>query len=107
MTAIPKAIAMANPKHVVACMATVAGVISSKFAIDSACDDIEEFEMDEPLRHKDHAYYKPLTENYKEEAKRCLQNFNDCQKTPAECASEYTECLEAIRGLENITDTDF
>ena len=32
MTAIPKALAMANPKHVVACVATAAGVISSKFA---------------------------------------------------------------------------
>ena len=35
MIAIPKALAMANPKHVVACVATVAGVISSKFAIDT------------------------------------------------------------------------
>ena len=35
MTAIPKALAMANPKHVFACVATVAGVISSKFAIDA------------------------------------------------------------------------
>ena len=34
MTAIPKALAMANPKYVVACVATVAGLISSKFAID-------------------------------------------------------------------------
>ena len=35
MNAIPKAMAMANPKHVVACVATVAGVITSKFAIDA------------------------------------------------------------------------
>ena len=36
MTAIPKALAIANPSHVAACVATVAGVITSKFAIDAA-----------------------------------------------------------------------
>ena len=39
MTAIPKALAMANPKHVVACVATVAGAIASKFAIDTVCNE--------------------------------------------------------------------
>ena len=34
MTAITKVLAMANPTHVATCVATVAGVISSKFAID-------------------------------------------------------------------------
>ena len=38
-TTIPKALAMANPKHVVACAATVAGLISSKFAIDAVYDE--------------------------------------------------------------------
>ena len=36
MTAIPKALAMANPKQVVACAAAAAaGIITSKFGIDS------------------------------------------------------------------------
>ena len=39
MTAFPKALAMANPKHVVACVSTVAGVIASKFAIDAVFDE--------------------------------------------------------------------
>ena len=39
MTAIPKALAMANPKHVVACVSTVAGAISSKFANDTVFNE--------------------------------------------------------------------
>ena len=46
MTAIPKALAMANPKHVVAFVATAAGVISSKFAIDKVYDEIDNTDMD-------------------------------------------------------------
>ena len=38
MTAIPKAIAIANPTHIAACVATVAGVISSKLAIDAVAN---------------------------------------------------------------------
>ena len=41
MTAIPKALAMANPKHVVAFVASAAGVISSKFAIDAVNNEID------------------------------------------------------------------
>ena len=40
MIAIPKALTMANPKHVAACVATAAGVISSKFAIDAVSNEI-------------------------------------------------------------------
>ena len=39
MNAIPKALAMANPKLVIASVATVAGVISSKLAIDAVYDE--------------------------------------------------------------------
>ena len=46
MNAIPKALAIANPKHVVACVATVAGAITSKFAIDAVYDEIDD-ELDE------------------------------------------------------------
>ena len=42
MYAIPKALSMANPKHVVACAATVAGVITSKFAVDAVYDEIDD-----------------------------------------------------------------
>ena len=42
MTAIPKAIAMANPQHIAACVATVAGVITSKFAMDAVVDNIDD-----------------------------------------------------------------
>ena len=42
MTAIPKALAMANPTHIAACVATVAGVISSKFAIDAVANTTED-----------------------------------------------------------------
>ena len=45
MTAIPKALAMANPKHIVACAATVAGVISSKFAFDAVGNKIDDTDM--------------------------------------------------------------
>ena len=46
MTAIPKAFAMANPKHVAACVTTVAGVISSKFAVDIAAKKISEHDTE-------------------------------------------------------------
>ena len=35
MTAILKALDMANPKHFVACVATVADIIKNNFAIDA------------------------------------------------------------------------
>ena len=47
MNAIPKALAIANPKHVVACFATVAGLISSKFVIDAVGNEIDDTDMDE------------------------------------------------------------
>ena len=46
MTAIPKALAMANPFHVAACITTVAGVISSKFAIDAAGNETDNTDID-------------------------------------------------------------
>ena len=46
MNAIPKALAMANPKHVVACVAAAAGVISSKFAIDAVGNKLDDTDMD-------------------------------------------------------------
>ena len=38
MIAMPKALAMANPTNITACVATVAGVIASKFAIDAVAN---------------------------------------------------------------------
>ena len=46
MTAVSKALAMANPKNVVACVATAAGVISSKFAIDAAGNETDNTDID-------------------------------------------------------------
>ena len=46
MNAIPKALAMANPKHVVACVATVAGVISSKLAINAEARKLTDADFD-------------------------------------------------------------
>ena len=42
MNAIPKALVMANPKNVAACVTTVAGVISSKSAIDAVTNNIDD-----------------------------------------------------------------
>ena len=52
MTAISKAITMANPKHVVACAATVAGAISSKFSFDGVKDGVTD-EIDETVTDLD------------------------------------------------------
>ena len=52
MNAIPKALAMANPRHVVACVSTVAGVIASKFAINAVFDEKDETDTDEEDDYK-------------------------------------------------------
>ena len=39
MNAVPKFLAMANPKHIVAGVATIAGVITSKIVSDEVNDD--------------------------------------------------------------------
>ena len=49
MTAIPKVLAMANPTHVAACVATVAGVISSKFVIDAVANTTQD-KIDDIMR---------------------------------------------------------
>ena len=47
MNAIPKVLAIANPKHVTACVAAAAGVISSKLAINTLDDEIDFEELEE------------------------------------------------------------
>ena len=47
MNAIPKALAMANPKHVAACVASAACVISSKFVIDAVGYKLDDTDMEE------------------------------------------------------------
>ena len=49
MNAIPKAFAMANPKHVAACITTIAGVISSKFSIDAVDNMIDDTGMEKEI----------------------------------------------------------
>ena len=51
MTAIPKALAMANPTHVAACVATAAGLILSKFANDEAGIELDDDDLDEMGRN--------------------------------------------------------
>ena len=66
MNAIPKAIAMANPKHVAACVASVAVVISSKFAIDAVANEI-----DDTSPYEDGIEFKRILE----EKKKCRQAY--------------------------------
>ena len=60
MTAIPKALAMANPKHVAACVASAACVISSKFAIDAVGIELDDTDMEDER-------IKRLTDNQTDE----------------------------------------
>ena len=81
MTAIPKALAMANPKHVVACVATAAGVISSKFAIDAAGNKIDNTDIDLDRKLKDDLR---VTDELK-----CAEAYVYCEESQEECANEY------------------
>ena len=77
MNAIPKALVMANPKHVVACVATAAGLISSKFAIDAAGNETDYANIDIDGRQ----YDQPVeTEEHK-----CAHAYLDCEKELEEC----------------------
>ena len=66
MTAIPKALALANPTHVAACVATAAGLILSKFAIDEFVDEagreLDDDEIDEMGSVKPKPSVKTLTD---------------------------------------------
>ena len=62
MSAIPKALAMANPKLVVASVATVASVITSKFAKDTVYDEVDDTDVDEVPRHPDNIIDFPRKE---------------------------------------------
>ena len=99
MTAIPKAIAMANPKAVVACVATVAGVISSKLGIDAAAS-----RMDGDGSDKIIPFNRPLygineeAHPYKRyaEKEKCMDEYSFCEDKPEECEAQYKLCLQAI-----------
>ena len=99
MTAIPKALAMANPKNVVACVATVAGVILSKSTIDTVRDELDN-ESD-----KDETDVMTLDE-YKskygyriEAATRCRNAYSDCEKSAEVCLEEYRACIQAVADM--------
>ena len=72
MTAIPKTLAIANPKHVYACVATVAGVISSKFAIDAVCNEKDDTDMDKP-------FTKAFLPTFEE--RKCVNALEVCEKS--------------------------
>ena len=80
MTAIPKALAMANPTNFAACVATVTGVISSKFAIDAVANTLTEVELDNRLI----------------EGLKCEEAYVFCNKSPEECTEEYNACKQAL-----------
>ena len=67
MTAIPKALAIANPKHVAACVTTVAGVITSKFAIDAVANKIKQTGMDKVVI-PERPYYAQTNEETDDES---------------------------------------
>ena len=100
MTAIPKALAMANPKHVFACFATVAGVISSKFAIDAVANKIDDTDIDtgkDIIEDKEKRPEYALTEEemdyYFDQEYKCEKGYFYCDKTPEECEDDLYFCL--------------
>ena len=112
MNAIPKAIAMANPKHVAACVTTVAGLITSKFAFDAAANNMDDTDADDKIIPIKRPYFS-LTEDNEEEEKdaevvfenkeyeytpegKCMKIYALCEKEPEVCKAEYEACLQAI-----------
>ena len=87
MTAIPKAIAMANPKAVVACVATVAGVISSKLAIDKAASTMDENGNNKiiPFRRPLYGLREDDIFSQLEEKENCMNEYSLCEDEPEEC----------------------
>ena len=84
MTAIPKAFAMVNPKHVVAFVATAAGVISSKFAIDAVSnvlDDSDEETLEDAIKRQNDTVPKEEFDRLAllhAERKKCGETFETC-----------------------------
>ena len=78
MAAIPKALAMANPKHIVACVATAAGVIASKFATDGEGKAIDYTDIDLDRKLWD-------DQRVTDEG-RCAAAYENCEKSQEECA---------------------
>ena len=81
MQAIPKALAMTNPKHVVACVATAAGVISSKLAIDAVGNKIDDTDMDKVESTK-RPWYDLTDEDWSDrrmaEETKCMEAWENC-----------------------------
>ena len=80
MNAIPKALAMANPTHVAACVTTIAGVITSKFAIDAVANKKEEDTKMDDLWDE-----KPYIDPEREE-------MDDHFKETIKCRDAYIAC---------------
>ena len=102
MTAIPKFLAMANPKLVISSVAAVAGAISSKFAIDAVYEEENNIiEFPQLPRDDVHPFWKISIEEWKE-VKKCMVAWNYCKKgdkPETECDNEYDACIEAIRNF--------
>ena len=66
MNAIPKALSMANPTHVAGCVATVAGVISSKLAFDAVANKIDDTVERDPRGRSDTLTEEEIDDYFKE-----------------------------------------
>ena len=95
MNAIPKALAMANP--IAAYVATFAGVVSSKFAIDAVANEKDDAgtekvdgnkppEIDLTEEEYDYRYIKEV---------KCYDAFNECERPIEKCEAELYSCIEA------------
>ena len=85
MTTIPKALAMANTKHVTACVATVAGLISNKFAIEAKGNTEDDICMNKWLGQSG---------VFTLEEEMCVEAYIDCEGPIDECDAEYEKCLQ-------------
>ena len=104
MTAIPKALAMANPKHVAACVATVTGVISSKFAIDAVANKTDQTERQyyDQTDQTTNEYIVGEYERMARELTKCSEDYEFCcqEKDKNECHDEYILCQDAIKDFD-------
>ena len=113
MTAI-QALAMVNPTHVAACVATVAGLISSSFAFDDVADEIDDTNIDDTDmetvgRTKPYITEEEIDKLFSEEEKKeeeidqplteeekCMAALSVCKLQPLECLNAFETCIKNI-----------
>ena len=107
MNAIPKALAMADPRLIAASAATVAGVIAGKFAINAVSDETDDTggvgaakeegaasfpggvpgvsELDDIEQDSLDISLDQAVLDYERMAKECLEAFKECGKSQRKC----------------------